>query len=75
MCEVYALSIEAVCYPVNEFYYLDLPELPYEIEGFRGKNSISHFIYKVIDEFDAQCQIIASYRPLLVQENLEGTYC
>lgn len=44
---------------MNKFYYFDLSTLPNGLEGFREKNSLLPFI-KVIDEFDAQYQVVAN---------------
>lgn len=53
------LYIDEDCDPVNKFYYFDLSVLPNGLEGFKEKNSLLPFI-KVIDEFDAQYQVIAN---------------
>lgn len=53
------LYIEEGCDPVNKFYYCDLSAFPNGLEGFKEKNSLLPFI-KVIDEFDAQYQVIAN---------------
>ncbi|KAH7523446.1 hypothetical protein FEM48_Zijuj06G0011700 [Ziziphus jujuba var. spinosa] len=53
------LYIDEGCDPVNKFYYFDLSALPNGLEGFKEKNSLLPFI-KVVDEFDAQYQVIAN---------------
>ncbi|KAG0570259.1 hypothetical protein KC19_6G148700 [Ceratodon purpureus] len=54
------LSVEEGCDPVNRLYYCDLSTLPRGLEGFRQNKELQLPFVKLVDNFDAQYELVAN---------------